>query len=268
MEVERIASLKLHATGLPIEVRVLRKWTPHLKPNDTCYLFVDRFGDAIQAIAHNNDQKYIDSKINVLKCYRIESYVCVPISPTINVVSHYVHLRIGAATSIDSIHDTDILPQQYFEFCQYENLDSLRGDSHQVIDFIGLLQGMEEKTTKDRKPFVNLTLTNASNHSIQTTLWKEIVTSSNIYNKQAIEKSEFPAVIAVTSMRIVQYQCRLQLSSTATTYVYLNPNSSLTEKLLNSFKSDSSGVQQTELQQMAGRNTLTALGENRITIAG
>ncbi|KAI3730469.1 hypothetical protein L1987_61639 [Smallanthus sonchifolius] len=81
--------------------------------------------------------------------------------PAVNVVSHSVHLRIGT-TSIDSIPDTDVLPHHYFEFCDYEKLDTLRGDSHQLIDFIGLLQGMEEKTTKDHNPFLNLTLTNAS----------------------------------------------------------------------------------------------------------
>ncbi|KAI3785838.1 hypothetical protein L1987_44964 [Smallanthus sonchifolius] len=138
MEAERIASLKLRA--------------------DDC------FGDAIQAIARNDDKKYIDSKIDVLKCYRIRSYVCVPISPAVNVVSHSVHLRIGTATSIDSIPDTDVLPHHYFEFCDYEKLDTLRGDSHQLIDFIGLLQGMEEKTTKDHNPFLNLTLCEKTKH--------------------------------------------------------------------------------------------------------
>ncbi|KAI3795029.1 hypothetical protein L1987_37673 [Smallanthus sonchifolius] len=153
-----------------LTARVLRKWTPHLKPNDTYYLFVDHFGDVIHAIVHNKDQKYVDSKLNVLKCYRIESYVCVPVSSAINIMSHSMHLGIGAATSIDSIPDTAVLPHQYFEFCEYEKLDTRRSNGHQVIDFIGLLQGMEEKTTKDRKPFLNLTLTNASNQSIQATL--------------------------------------------------------------------------------------------------
>ncbi|KAI3712586.1 hypothetical protein L1987_71145 [Smallanthus sonchifolius] len=107
MEAKRIASLKLRADGLPIEVRVLR-------------------------------------------------------NPAVNVVSHSVHLRIGTATAVDSIPDTDVLPHHYFELCDYEKLDTLRGDSHQLIDFIGLLQGMEEKTTKDHNPFLNLTLTNES----------------------------------------------------------------------------------------------------------
>ncbi|KAI3675989.1 hypothetical protein L1987_85585 [Smallanthus sonchifolius] len=267
MEAKRIASLKLCADGLPIEVRVLRKWIPHLKPNDTCYLFVDCFGDAIQAIARNDDKKYIDSKIDVLKCYRITSYVCVPISPAVNVVSHSVHLRIGTATAVDSIPDTDVLPHHYFELCDYEKFDTLRGDSHQLIDFIGLLQGMEKKTTKDHNPFLNLTLTNERKQSIQATLWKDIITSPDRYNRQAIENSEFPAVIAVTSMRVVHYQGRLQLSSSAATYVYLNPATPLTETLLNSFKSDSGSNQQTKLQQMAGKKTLAALEENTVTIA-
>ncbi|KAI3825871.1 hypothetical protein L1987_07575 [Smallanthus sonchifolius] len=107
MEAKRIASLKLRADGLPIEVCVLR-------------------------------------------------------NPAVNVVSHSVHLRIGTATAVDSIPDTDVLPHHYFELCDYEKFDTLRGDSHQLIDFIGLLQGMEEKTTKDHNPFLNLTLTNES----------------------------------------------------------------------------------------------------------
>ncbi|KAI3806072.1 hypothetical protein L1987_21964 [Smallanthus sonchifolius] len=140
----------------------------------------------------------------------------IAISPAVNVVSHSVHLRIRTATSIDSIPDTDVLPHHYFEFCDYEELD-----------------------TTDRFYWV------AARHG-----------GKNNQRSQPI--FEFNA-----------YKCegRLQLSSSAATYMYLNPATPLTEALLNSFKSDSGISQKTKLQQMAGKKTLDALEENTITIA-
>ncbi|KAI3818420.1 hypothetical protein L1987_12226 [Smallanthus sonchifolius] len=141
-------------------------------------------GDAIQAIVHNKDQKYVDSKINVLKCYRIESYVCVPVSSAINIMSHSVYLGIGAATSIDSIPDTAVLPHQYFEFCECEKLDTRRSDGHQVIDFIGLLQGVEEKNNQRSQAIFELDTYKCQFCTICSQLILTIKASRQLYGKK------------------------------------------------------------------------------------
>ncbi|KAL8244806.1 hypothetical protein R6Q59_011064 [Mikania micrantha] len=42
MENETLGSIRLGGSGLPIEVRILRKWIPRLREDDTCYLLVDQ----------------------------------------------------------------------------------------------------------------------------------------------------------------------------------------------------------------------------------
>lgn len=91
-------------------------------------------GDVIQAIAHNNkDWKFVESRINLMLCYKIENYVCVPTDQFINVLPHPVNIRIGCASSITPVADTETLPRQYFNFYIHENLEPLRDTNEQVV---------------------------------------------------------------------------------------------------------------------------------------
>ncbi|KAD3066518.1 hypothetical protein E3N88_34398 [Mikania micrantha] len=223
MENETLGSIRLGGSGLPIEVRILRKGIPHLREDDTCYLLVDQSGEAIVAIAHKDERKYVEPKLQTMSCYRIENYVCVSAIPYVNIINHPVSIRIGAAASIDPLPNNEDLPRVYFEFSPYEDVSKLAGNKQRVIDYIGLLQKKEYK--KKEK----------CGRSIEAALWKEIITKADRFDKHAIDTADTPTVIALTSMRIQQFNDQTQLSSTTATYMYLNPTISETQSLINWF---------------------------------
>ncbi|KAI3705062.1 hypothetical protein L1987_75294 [Smallanthus sonchifolius] len=85
MEIEKLSALRIGALGLP--------------------------GDGIQAIAHGRkDQHFIESSIEIGNCYRIEAYACSEPNRHVNALPHPVNMRIGAASSIIPITNTDEFP--------------------------------------------------------------------------------------------------------------------------------------------------------------
>ncbi|KAD7477580.1 hypothetical protein E3N88_00716 [Mikania micrantha] len=235
MENETLGSIRLGGSGLPIEVRILRKWIPHLREDDTCYLLVDQSGEAIVAIAHKDERKYVEPKLQTMSCYRIENYVCVSAIPYVNIINHPVSIRIGAAASIDPLPNNEDLPRVYFEFSPYEDVSKLAGNKQRVIDYIGLLQKKEYKKKKNGELFQWMLLLDSSGRSIEAAIWKEIITKADRFDKHAIDTADTPTVIALTSMRIQQFNDQTQLSSTTATYMYLNPTISETQSLINWF---------------------------------
>ncbi|KAI3763375.1 hypothetical protein L1987_53832 [Smallanthus sonchifolius] len=153
MEIEKLSALRIKALGLPVEIRALRKWHPRFKLCDTCYVFVDRCGDGIQAIAHGRkDQQFVESSIEIGNCYRIEAYACSEPNKHVNALAHPVNMRIGAASSIVPITNTYEFPRQYFNFCSRTTLDTFCDDEnvstgHLHIRFL-LPRRMSQNTNK------------------------------------------------------------------------------------------------------------------------
>ncbi|KAJ0780226.1 putative nucleic acid-binding protein [Helianthus annuus] len=269
METKRLSALRVGSPAKAIHVRLLRKWNPRYQPQDICYIFVDKFGDAIQAITESRDKISVEPKLNMLMSYHIEHYVCSSISQYHNILSHPVNLRLGSIASIVPTPDDDELPWFYFNFCTYERLEPLCGSKDQVIDFIGLLQRIDDNVTKDNEPYVNLTLTDSNNNNIVATLWKEISTSKDRFNRSSIENSHYPSVIAVTAMKVIRnrYLNNLQLWSTYPTYVYLNPDTTTTQVLKDRYTSSIGGNPQSQPHTRITTRTLFPSDQTLTTLA-
>ncbi|MFS7947788.1 hypothetical protein Hanom_Chr06g00552341 [Helianthus anomalus] len=60
-----ISTMKNNQEAEPIQLRVLKKWTPAKQNAEFCYLFVDTHGDAIQATTVMGEKARLDSIIRI-----------------------------------------------------------------------------------------------------------------------------------------------------------------------------------------------------------
>ncbi|KAI3812854.1 hypothetical protein L1987_17567 [Smallanthus sonchifolius] len=147
-------------------------------------------GDGIQAIAHGRkDQQFVESSNEIGNCYCIEAYACVEPNRHVNA---FVNMRIGASSSIIPITNTDEFPRQYFNFCSRATLCD---NENVATDYFGILRGIEDKTKKDGNP----------NQDIQVTLWEEVATSNERFDREAIKNSPHPTILAVTAMKVTSF---------------------------------------------------------------
>ncbi|KAD4384908.1 hypothetical protein E3N88_25076 [Mikania micrantha] len=123
MHQKQISDIQPGDTSTPLNVRVIRKWRPHSKNNEMCYLFVDIHGDAIEAIIDSNEENYFDNIITVHSCYTITKYLCIPSRTYMAVVPHTTSLKIGKRATFEELLHSDI-PTYYFNFTSYNALKS------------------------------------------------------------------------------------------------------------------------------------------------
>ncbi|KAD0157058.1 hypothetical protein E3N88_44696 [Mikania micrantha] len=88
---ESIQSIKPDCVGLPIDVRVIRKW-----------------GDAIQVTVDKDDRDYVESRLSLSGCYGISNYIAHSAGSYMKVVKHNALLRIGQASTIIPITGTKV----------------------------------------------------------------------------------------------------------------------------------------------------------------
>ncbi|KAD4178868.1 hypothetical protein E3N88_27459 [Mikania micrantha] len=123
MHQKQISDIQPGDTSTPLNVRVIRKWRPHSKNNEMCYLFVDIHGDAIEAIIDSNEENYFHNIITVHSCYTITKYLCIPSRTYMAVVPHTTSLKIGKRATFEELLHSDI-PTYYFNFTSYNALKS------------------------------------------------------------------------------------------------------------------------------------------------
>ncbi|KAK1414464.1 hypothetical protein QVD17_30208 [Tagetes erecta] len=232
MEDIEIASLAFGSAAIPLNVRVLRKWKPSGRHNEICCLFVDKQGVAIQAVATNSEIRHVDNSLSVGSCYTIDNYGCAKVDPFTNVLNHCTHLSIGMSSSFNPIPDTNEIPREYFDFASRSRMLSVCDKEYQVIDYIGYVQKIEHFQTKEKRPYVVISIRDCSNKDIKITLWEEICTRPDRYNKHVIESAPDPRIVAATSVKVKNFQGQIKLQSSTATYVYLHPLSIETHLLL------------------------------------
>ncbi|KAK9070869.1 hypothetical protein SSX86_009437 [Deinandra increscens subsp. villosa] len=232
-EIQPLKTLGLGGDGAPIEVRMIRKWTPHQRPLDRCYLLVDTHGDAIQAVAHGQRNiRFAEGKLELHLCYRIEGYVCDSVDSYLNIISHPVHLLLGPAATITQVDKPDDFPSHYFEPMIYSELRSICDKKEEVTDYIGFLQRKEYRPTKSKDQMLKLIISDSRGRRITAALWKEVNQSPDKVDKQQLEEAELPTLIALTSVKVTDFMGTLQLQSTPATYLYINPVSPVIDLLL------------------------------------
>nr|XP_043630939.1 uncharacterized protein LOC122602302 [Erigeron canadensis] len=240
MEDESLASLKSRIMARVGCVRALRRWNPRFHTNVTSYVFVDRSGVGIQAIAWGKkDQKHVESLIEVGNYFEIDRYACAKPVKYINALPHETNMRIGFTTLITPLEDLPKIPHHYFNFGTYQKLRDICDSEDEITDYNRRLQGIiEDKTKRDGSPFVTFNIIDISDEPIQVTLWNEIATTKNRFDRKSIEKATGPVIIAVTSMKVSSYSRRSALQSTGNTFVFLNPQTAETEHFLNRLHCD------------------------------
>ncbi|MFS7945394.1 putative nucleic acid-binding, replication factor A [Helianthus anomalus] len=199
MSSKRLSDMKEHDKPEPIEIRVVKTWIPVGKKQEPsaksqtksqsqelCYLFVDKHGDAIEAIADQKEQAYFDSIIKVQSCYRVNNYIVVEPRKYMPTIQHNASLRIGKRARFVPLSDTNI-PTQYFNFANYEEIKS-RSESTKLL----------------------------TENPIQITLWPE--------KRDLIGNETIPGdILAITSTLVTDFQGSKQLESTNATTIVVNP---------------------------------------------
>ncbi|KAK9079892.1 hypothetical protein SSX86_001565 [Deinandra increscens subsp. villosa] len=94
------------------------------------------------------------------------------------------------------------IPRTYFEFQKRENLHLFEDTKKRyVVDYIGRLGHIQDLIDGDQKPFVRLTLLDASDNPIVLTLWNETIIAPEKFNRAALNSASFPAIVAATMAR-------------------------------------------------------------------
>ncbi|KAK9053598.1 hypothetical protein SSX86_024672 [Deinandra increscens subsp. villosa] len=188
-EVQPLKTLALGGDGAPIE------------------------GDAIQAVAHGQRNiRFVESKLELHLCYRIQRYVCTEVDKPEDFLCHY------------------------FEPMIYDELHSICDKKDEVTDYIGFLQRKEYRPTKSKDDMLKLTISNSIGRRVTAALWKEVNQLLEKVDRQQLEDTELPALIAVSSVKVTDFMGSLQLQSTPTTYLYINPVSPVIDSLLDSLR--------------------------------
>ncbi|MFS7997992.1 putative nucleic acid-binding protein [Helianthus anomalus] len=165
MEEIRVSHLRSKGVAPPLQVRVMRKWIPAFRENETHYVLVDQEGFGIQAVVKGDERKHVEPKLDIQSCYKIEGYACIDPDDYTNTLSHPATMCIGSATTFTPIPDTMELPDLYFEFATRRKLELEAKKERGIIDYIGILQEIEDKTTKEGRPYVVLLLRDSRYYS-------------------------------------------------------------------------------------------------------
>ncbi|KAK9052994.1 hypothetical protein SSX86_029624 [Deinandra increscens subsp. villosa] len=194
--------------------------------------------DGIHAIAAASYKQAYDAPLELLNCYRIATFACEDPVIYLKTVDHPVSLRFGSTATITTIPDSMIYPRLYFNFTKYEDLTESTEASDVYIDFIGLVDHIVDATKKDRDPYVRMFLKTERN-TITTTLWKEIVTSPDRFNRAELDSTTRPCTVSLTAVKVTKHRGWFQLTSTPATYTYINPVCPESSALLQSNQSAS-----------------------------
>ncbi|KAD4179714.1 hypothetical protein E3N88_28305 [Mikania micrantha] len=262
MEIKgEIQHLQPLGKAIPIEARFIRGWRPYRTGNSYCHLIVDKRGDAIQVFSEDDNNYSIRTSIKIMDCYRLENYVCSRSPAQMKVVPHSASLRVGKASSIVLIDNTSQIPSTYFNFMNYENLDS-RINNHQILS--GRVKNAWNEKTDYGGTLTRLNIDNPSGQEIEITLWPEI---ARFINTDSLFKANGHIIAAITSLRVTTYRGKMQLGSTAATHVYIDPDIDIAKSITNTFER-LEGPKQLPGESIKMIETIESPSQrNRITIA-
>ncbi|KAK1407643.1 hypothetical protein QVD17_39264 [Tagetes erecta] len=258
--------LRPEGSTKPLEIRVIRRWNPPFRDNETCFLLVDKHCQGVQAIVKGKDQRYVEARLLPNTCYRLRGYACTAPDPYVNTLTHPTTLQIGAASTFEPIPDNEEFPRTYLEISSRQIMQQLCDRDTEVVDYIGLLQRVEDKLTRAGRPYVSLLLTDTSNQNIEVALWAEIANSPDRFNRAAVENATQPAVVAITAAKVKLIMRELQLWSTRASYVYLNPRTAETEILIDRFNREEEQEETSGIQSTLRNKAIPIITENPTTI--
>ncbi|CAH1426354.1 unnamed protein product [Lactuca virosa] len=227
-----ISTLEYGCSGGALQVRILRTWTPQIRSYETWFLAVDKHGDTIQILGQKKDQGHIKSILTISNCYTISDYACAEPDEYQNCIGKEIYISVGNASSICRIPDTRIIPTTSFRFISKIQIpDYVKQDP----DFLGVFVKFRELTTKNKEPYTLLILTTESDEEIAIGLWKECTNVVEKFDRNLIEATPAPTVLAVTNAKIMTVAGALKVGTTSASHVYINPSIPETAALLDRF---------------------------------
>ncbi|MFS7970555.1 putative nucleic acid-binding, replication factor A [Helianthus anomalus] len=101
-----------------------------------------------------------------------------------------------------------------------------------TADYIGRFDTItSDGPTKTNKRLMKLLVEDDSENFIEVALWEEV---ANTVNKEALIQEPFPCIVAITSLKVSEFNY-LQMKSTAPTHIYINPDIEEASSLAASF---------------------------------
>ncbi|KAL4590018.1 hypothetical protein LXL04_002936 [Taraxacum kok-saghyz] len=267
MAAARISDLGYGCAGDCLHIRILRKWTPFYRKEETWFFAVDKFGDAVLILGEKPNQRFVESKLHLFSCFEIEDYTCSETRGYMKIIMNPIHLNLGMASKILPIPENEDIPKYWFCFASMERLaqplkpnDDLPGlisynfveyiftfnaykvmgllyvltPSFYEIDVIGFLKNITKLSKGDGQPYARLELTHESGQEITIILWNECIGDSAKFDDS-----------------IFDITCQRSFASSAAIHVFLNPPIPKTNELKKRLAEDTLLQSQTSITPIA-----------------
>ncbi|KAK9050760.1 hypothetical protein SSX86_030270 [Deinandra increscens subsp. villosa] len=240
-----ITELRPYKKPVPLNVRVIRKYTLQWNPKDPkkrYYLLKDGHGNAIEARVETRSKK-IDAQVSLYRCYKIDGYVVNPPMSFGKVVSQDTTIVIGDRTVFQHIPELPVpIPKQHFEFALHGALEDrvkknpvLTGIAldrtslnvfriiYSLSDYLCRIESNSAVMKRKDKNLLKMMVTDLSEHTIEITLWEEM--AYTYVNVLSPGKVIAVASLKVTRLTVAFVMChiteKIQLESTPATTIDL-----------------------------------------------
>ncbi|KAK9055483.1 hypothetical protein SSX86_026566 [Deinandra increscens subsp. villosa] len=185
----------------PVEVRVLKKFTPYLGkqvPKHRYMLLIDQKGDLIEGKCEINDT-HIYNAFKEDSCYKIDGHICTAARSSGRLADHEASILIAKRAKFHPIAERPI-PRFHYNFATYDMLEDREKSYNKLLTV----------------QITNSVRTTSRGYTVMLTLWESIAFAFNTEN--VIGK-----VLAVTYAKVTKHQDTYQLESTNTTTLQVNP---------------------------------------------
>ncbi|KAF5801613.1 putative nucleic acid-binding protein [Helianthus annuus] len=210
-----ISAIKNNQEGEPIQIRVLKKWTPAQQNAEFCYLFVDTHGDAIQATAAMGEKARLDSIIRIQSCYIVDKYISLDQKTYNPAVPHKACLKLGKRATFVPVFN-DQIPDHYYNFATFDELKDRATPPKMLTDYIGRVEDTDNPTTRAGTRLKKVVIQDTRENTIEMTFWPD--QSSTLPDH--VKKGD---ILAITSAAVTNFEGNYQLESTPATTVTVNP---------------------------------------------
>ncbi|KAK9062767.1 hypothetical protein SSX86_019957 [Deinandra increscens subsp. villosa] len=196
-------------------------------------------GDAIQAMFHQDEERHLDKKIEIMKCYTVAGYECA-FAPTYNRVAvHAASLDIDRKLTADPLTDDGTIPKTYFNFLPYEQLSTKLLKNQQLTDYIGKVEDLEWAEIQKTNSVLRMKVTTPGCKPVTVALWKEIHLPLDL---SLITDVDEEVIVAFTALKVMPQQSGLQLQSSGGTRVIINPQIPLAQEMAERFRAARMGT--------------------------
>ncbi|CAN6556225.1 unnamed protein product [Malus baccata var. baccata] len=184
-------------------------------------------GDAVHATINSRDMHYFFNHLRVGEAYEINKFRVVHNRTSSKVVPHATIIELNSKTTIVPIDKTSQeIPMHWFNLIELEQLYERIDRDVELTDIFGCLTAVQpiEEITIQRTRIAkkrNLNLQNIRGEIVRITLWGETATN---FEDSGIQSLLLPVFVALTGLKVKQYQGKPVLGSTGSTVYFFNPD--------------------------------------------